>query len=44
VTTSSQVVVLAEDARQQSLVRRYLYRLGYESHDIRFEKLPAGKG
>ena len=40
----SQVVVLVEDERQQRFVRRYLYRLGFVSRDIRFEPLPAGKG
>ena len=40
----SQVVVLVEDKRQQGFVRRYLYRLGFSQHDIRFEPLPAGQG
>jgi len=40
----SQVVVLVEDERQQRFVRRYLYRLGFSAHDIRFEPLPVGKG
>jgi hypothetical protein len=44
VSRSSLVVVLAEDARHQSLVRRYLYRLGYSQHDIRPVSLPAGRG
>lgn len=38
------MVVLAEDDRHQRLVRRYLYRLGYSPHDIRFESLPSGRG
>jgi len=40
----SQAVVLVEDDRQQRFVRRYLYRLGYSTHDVRFEPLPAGRG
>jgi hypothetical protein len=40
----SQVVVLVEDERQQRFVRRYLYRVGYSTHDIRFDPLPAGRG
>ena len=40
----SLVVVLAEDVRHQAFVRRYLYRLGFGPHDIRFEKLPSGAG
>jgi len=36
--------VIAEDVRHQQFVRRYLYRLGFEAHDIRFDKLPAGAG
>lgn len=38
------MIVLAEDARHQGLMRRYLYRLGHSPHDIRFEDLPAGRG
>ncbi len=41
---ASRVVVLVEDRRQQQFVRKYLYRLGYGAHDIRFEPLPAGSG
>ena len=40
----SLVTVLAEDARHQRLVRRYLYRLGYQSHEIRDLPLPSGRG
>ena len=40
----SQVVVLVEDKRQQRFVRGYLYRLGFSTHDIRFEPPPAGRG
>ena len=40
----SQVIVLAEDGRHEGFVRRYLYRLGYSRHDIRFEPLPSGRG
>ena len=37
-------MVLAEDERHVQLIRRYLYRLGYSSHDIRVEDLPSGRG
>lgn len=40
----SLAVVLAEDDRHQRLVRHYLYRLGYQPHDIRFRPLPGGRG
>ena len=40
----SQVIVLAEDRRHQSFVRRYLRRLGHSEHDVRFEDLPSGRG
>lgn len=40
----SQVVVLSEDQRHQTFVRRYLGRIGYSFHDIRFEELPSGRG
>jgi hypothetical protein len=43
-TRASQVIVLGEDERHQHLIRRYLYRLGYSPHDIRFEPLPSGRG
>ena len=41
---ASQVVVPAEDERQQRFVRSYLYRLRYTQRDIRFEALPTGRG
>lgn len=41
-TRASLIVVLAEDDRHQQFVRRYLYRLGYTPHDIRFDKIPSG--
>src|SRR5579862_9740800 len=41
---ASQMIVLVEDDRQQRFVRRYLYRLGYSTHDVRFLSLPSGKG
>jgi hypothetical protein len=44
VSKASQIIVLAEDQRHQRFVRHYLYRLGYEPHDIRFEPLPNGRG
>ncbi len=34
-------IVLAEDAEQQNLVRRYLQRCGHESRECRFVPLPA---
>lgn len=37
-------MVLAEDTRHQSLIRRYLYRLGFTIRQIRFRDLPAGRG
>ena len=40
----SRVVVLVEDERHRQFVRRYLYRLNYLLHDIRFEPLPNGRG
>ncbi len=41
---ASLVVVLAEDERHQRLARRYLYRLRYQTHDLRFVDLPNGRG
>lgn len=41
---SSFVIGLVEDERKQRFVRRYLYRVGYSTHAIRFELLPAGRG
>jgi len=36
--------VLAEDERHQRLVRLYLYRLGYQRHDIRLLPVSGGRG
>ena len=41
---ASQVIVLAEDERQQRFVRSYLGRLGYHHHDLRLEALLSGRG
>ena len=41
---ASQLSVLVEDERQQRFARHYLYRLGYDAHQIRFVPLPAGRG
>jgi hypothetical protein len=43
-TDFSKIYILAEDARQQLFVRRYLYRAGYERHAIDPEVLPKGTG
>lgn len=40
----ARVIVLAEDERHQRFIRRYLHRLGYESHDIRAVTAPSGRG
>jgi hypothetical protein len=40
----SQVIVLAEDERQQRFVRYYLRKLSYTAHDIRLEPLSSGRG
>ena len=40
----SQVIVLTEDRRQQTFVRRYLERANYSYHQIQLEPLPAGRG
>jgi ATPase subunit of ABC transporter with duplicated ATPase domains len=40
----ARIVVLGEDIRHQSFVRRYLYQLDYKTHDMRFESLPGGRG
>jgi hypothetical protein len=44
VSKASQVIVLAEDEHHQRFVRRYLERLQYSAHEIRFESLPSGRG
>jgi hypothetical protein len=41
---ASQVVVLAEDRRQQNFVRRYLLRANYLKHQIILEPLPGDRG
>lgn len=41
---ASIVIVLAEDRRHQRFIWRYLQRLGYSSHDVVYEDLPAGRG
>lgn len=41
---ASQIIVLAEDRRQQTFVKRHLERAGYRTDQIRPEPLPAGKG
>jgi len=43
-TDFSKIYILAEDARQQLFVRRYLHRAGYERHVIDPEVLPKGTG
>lgn len=40
----SQVLVLVEDSRHATFVRRYLKRLGFTNHGVRIEPLPAGRG
>src|SRR5579864_4343234 len=40
----SQVIAVVEDQRQKNFVLRYLQRLGYPIHAIRFELSPRGKG
>lgn len=40
---ASQVIILAEDRRQQTFIQRFLERAGYKGR-IRPESLPAGKG
>lgn len=44
VARTSKAVVLAEDARHQRFVYRYLERLHYSEGDIRPEPLPSGRG
>lgn len=43
-TDFSRIYILAEDARQQLFVRRYLYRAGYERHVIDPDIVPKGIG
>ena len=40
----SWVIILAEDRRQQTFVRRYLQRAGYSPGQIKLEALPGDKG
>jgi hypothetical protein len=40
----SQVIVLAEDKRQEQLISRYLRRIGLDNHDMRFPPRSAGSG
>jgi hypothetical protein len=40
----SQVIVLVEDNRQQQIIRRYLRRIGLESHAMRFRLPRSGSG
>jgi hypothetical protein len=44
VSKPSRVIVLAQDRPHQRFVQRYLERLGYSRHEIRFRDLPAGRG
>ncbi len=43
-TEFSKIIILAEDARQQRFVRRYLYEAGFKPHVIDPEPLPDGSG
>jgi hypothetical protein len=43
-TEFSKIIILAEDARQQRFVRRYLYKAGFGTHVIDPEPLPEGTG
>jgi hypothetical protein len=44
VSRPSQVIVLAEDQRQQMLIRRYLRKKGLSFHQLRFTPLHQGEG
>jgi hypothetical protein len=44
VSSVSQAIVLAEDARQAQFARRYLLKIGYSKHAIRIASLPGGRG
>lgn len=39
----SRVIILAEDQRQQTLIRRYLHLKGLSFHQLRFSTLPHGE-
>ncbi len=43
-TEFSKIFILAEDARQQLFVLRYLYKVGYKAHVIDREPIPRGTG
>lgn len=38
------VIVLGEDAHHQRFVRHFLYQVGFQKHDLRFEPISGGKG
>ncbi|HZB89659.1 MAG TPA: hypothetical protein VE291_13450 [Terracidiphilus sp.] len=38
------VIALVEDQRQEQLLRRYLVRVGFNRHQVRFEMSPSGQG
>jgi hypothetical protein len=40
----SEVIILAEDERQQRFARKFLQRAGLENHQMRFTPVPAGHG
>jgi hypothetical protein len=40
----SEVIVLVEDNRQQQIIRRYLRRVGLDTHAMRFELPSSGSG
>ena len=44
VSRVSRVTVLAEDENHQSFAEGYLKRLGYEEHQIVWERIPSGAG
>jgi hypothetical protein len=41
---ASRVIALVEDDRHKGFVWRFLKRLGYSTHAVTFEPLPAGRG
>ena len=40
----AKIVLLVEDSRQESLLRRYLHQLGHDNHAIYVRKSPKGRG
>lgn len=38
------IVILVEDTRQESLIRRFLQRLGHDNRNIRINRAPKGSG